>query len=159
MAKQRPQPEADAWPVAAMDNVLVFIFSIKKEDHWLAKLAICQQLVKEKAQAMWPNKTKSQSPQPTMAPHQEGSEQEAENPIGHTYWNSLYDSMEVLSEVFDTKLAKIKRFEEPRLHNYRGHQLWPPLQQDGKELESWCLEKQRNKLLEQAMFPALSRAA
>ncbi|KAG0715061.1 hypothetical protein GWK47_001402 [Chionoecetes opilio] len=29
----------------------------------------------------------------------------------------------------------------------------------GKELESWCLEKQRNKLLEQAMFPALSRAA
>ncbi|KAG0716356.1 hypothetical protein GWK47_009917 [Chionoecetes opilio] len=29
----------------------------------------------------------------------------------------------------------------------------------GKELESWCSEKQRNKLLEQAMFPALSRAA
>ncbi|KAG0727880.1 hypothetical protein GWK47_003919 [Chionoecetes opilio] len=29
----------------------------------------------------------------------------------------------------------------------------------GKELESWCLEKQRNKLREQAMFPALSRAA
>ncbi|KAG0716034.1 hypothetical protein GWK47_001147 [Chionoecetes opilio] len=28
----------------------------------------------------------------------------------------------------------------------------------GKELESWCSEKQRNKLLEQAMFPALSRA-
>ncbi|KAG0714118.1 hypothetical protein GWK47_014747 [Chionoecetes opilio] len=29
----------------------------------------------------------------------------------------------------------------------------------GKELESWCSEKQRNKLLEQAMFPALSQAA
>ncbi|KAG0711041.1 hypothetical protein GWK47_021530 [Chionoecetes opilio] len=29
----------------------------------------------------------------------------------------------------------------------------------GKELEGWCSEKQRNKLLEQAMFPALSRAA
>ncbi|KAG0716344.1 hypothetical protein GWK47_009958 [Chionoecetes opilio] len=29
----------------------------------------------------------------------------------------------------------------------------------GKELESWCSEKQRNKLLEQAMFPALSLAA
>ncbi|KAG0729484.1 hypothetical protein GWK47_003459 [Chionoecetes opilio] len=29
----------------------------------------------------------------------------------------------------------------------------------GKELESWCSEKQRNKLLEQAMFPALSHAA
>ncbi|KAG0714914.1 hypothetical protein GWK47_013177 [Chionoecetes opilio] len=29
----------------------------------------------------------------------------------------------------------------------------------GKELESWCSEKQRNKLLEQAMFLALSRAA
>ncbi|KAG0715208.1 hypothetical protein GWK47_012474 [Chionoecetes opilio] len=29
----------------------------------------------------------------------------------------------------------------------------------GKELESWCSEKQRNKLLEQAMFPALSDAA
>ncbi|KAG0718352.1 hypothetical protein GWK47_052557 [Chionoecetes opilio] len=28
----------------------------------------------------------------------------------------------------------------------------------GKELESWCSEKQRNKLLEQGMFPALSRA-
>ncbi|KAG0714334.1 putative uncharacterized transposon-derived protein F52C9.6 [Chionoecetes opilio] len=28
----------------------------------------------------------------------------------------------------------------------------------GKELESWCSEKQRNKLLEQAMFPALSHA-
>ncbi|KAG0719126.1 hypothetical protein GWK47_051127 [Chionoecetes opilio] len=27
-----------------------------------------------------------------------------------------------------------------------------------KELESWCSEKQRNKLLEQAMFPALSHA-
>ncbi|KAG0723257.1 hypothetical protein GWK47_043014 [Chionoecetes opilio] len=29
----------------------------------------------------------------------------------------------------------------------------------GKKLEIWCSEKQRNKLLEQAMFPALSRAA
>ncbi|KAG0718171.1 hypothetical protein GWK47_007828 [Chionoecetes opilio] len=29
----------------------------------------------------------------------------------------------------------------------------------GKELESWCSEKQRNKLLEQAMFPAIYRAA
>ncbi|KAG0712833.1 Retrovirus-related Pol polyprotein from type-1 retrotransposable element R2 [Chionoecetes opilio] len=29
----------------------------------------------------------------------------------------------------------------------------------GKVLESWCSEKQRNKLLEQAMFPALSHAA
>ncbi|KAG0727703.1 hypothetical protein GWK47_034103 [Chionoecetes opilio] len=29
----------------------------------------------------------------------------------------------------------------------------------GKELGSWCSKKQRNKLLEQAMFPALSRAA
>ncbi|KAG0728947.1 hypothetical protein GWK47_031373 [Chionoecetes opilio] len=29
----------------------------------------------------------------------------------------------------------------------------------GKELESWCSEKQRNKLLEQAIFPALSDAA
>ncbi|KAG0721138.1 hypothetical protein GWK47_006515 [Chionoecetes opilio] len=29
----------------------------------------------------------------------------------------------------------------------------------GKELESCCSEKQRNKLLEQAMFPALSHAA
>ncbi|KAG0710226.1 hypothetical protein GWK47_023255 [Chionoecetes opilio] len=29
----------------------------------------------------------------------------------------------------------------------------------GKELESWCSEKQWNKLLEQAMFPALSHAA
>ncbi|KAG0710610.1 hypothetical protein GWK47_022433 [Chionoecetes opilio] len=28
----------------------------------------------------------------------------------------------------------------------------------GKEFESWCSEKQRNKLLEQAMFPALSDA-
>ncbi|KAG0717282.1 hypothetical protein GWK47_054757 [Chionoecetes opilio] len=28
-----------------------------------------------------------------------------------------------------------------------------------KELESWCSEKQRNKLLEQIMFPALSCAA
>ncbi|KAG0707249.1 hypothetical protein GWK47_002679 [Chionoecetes opilio] len=28
----------------------------------------------------------------------------------------------------------------------------------GKELESWCSEKQRNKLLEQAIFPALFRA-
>ncbi|KAG0695970.1 hypothetical protein GWK47_026704 [Chionoecetes opilio] len=28
----------------------------------------------------------------------------------------------------------------------------------GKELASWCSEKQRNKLLEQAMFPALSHA-
>ncbi|KAG0711118.1 hypothetical protein GWK47_021322 [Chionoecetes opilio] len=28
-----------------------------------------------------------------------------------------------------------------------------------KDLESWCSEKQRNKLLEQAMFPALSHAA
>ncbi|KAG0721877.1 hypothetical protein GWK47_045577 [Chionoecetes opilio] len=28
-----------------------------------------------------------------------------------------------------------------------------------KEIESWCLEKQRNKQLEQAMFPVLSRAA
>ncbi|KAG0723578.1 hypothetical protein GWK47_042436 [Chionoecetes opilio] len=29
----------------------------------------------------------------------------------------------------------------------------------GKELESWCSKKQRYKLLEQAMFPALSHAA
>ncbi|KAG0719779.1 hypothetical protein GWK47_049797 [Chionoecetes opilio] len=29
----------------------------------------------------------------------------------------------------------------------------------GKELESWCSDKQRNKLLEQAMLPALFRAA
>ncbi|KAG0698462.1 hypothetical protein GWK47_026041 [Chionoecetes opilio] len=29
----------------------------------------------------------------------------------------------------------------------------------GKELESWCSKKQRNKLLEQAMFSALSHAA
>ncbi|KAG0720883.1 hypothetical protein GWK47_047572 [Chionoecetes opilio] len=29
----------------------------------------------------------------------------------------------------------------------------------GKELQSWCSEKQMNKLLEQAMFPILSRAA
>ncbi|KAG0722662.1 hypothetical protein GWK47_044080 [Chionoecetes opilio] len=29
----------------------------------------------------------------------------------------------------------------------------------GKDLDSWCSEKQRNKLLEQAMFPALSRFA
>ncbi|KAG0725219.1 hypothetical protein GWK47_039029 [Chionoecetes opilio] len=29
----------------------------------------------------------------------------------------------------------------------------------GIEVESWCSEKQRNKLLEQAMFPTLSRAA
>ncbi|KAG0721281.1 hypothetical protein GWK47_046762 [Chionoecetes opilio] len=29
----------------------------------------------------------------------------------------------------------------------------------GKELESWCSENQRNKLLEQAMFPTLSHAA
>ncbi|KAG0723057.1 hypothetical protein GWK47_043356 [Chionoecetes opilio] len=29
----------------------------------------------------------------------------------------------------------------------------------GKELENWCSEKSRNKLLEQGMFPALSRAA
>ncbi|KAG0729698.1 Retrovirus-related Pol polyprotein from type-1 retrotransposable element R2 [Chionoecetes opilio] len=29
----------------------------------------------------------------------------------------------------------------------------------GKELESWCSEKQRNKLLEQAIVPALNRAA
>ncbi|KAG0715380.1 hypothetical protein GWK47_012049 [Chionoecetes opilio] len=29
----------------------------------------------------------------------------------------------------------------------------------GKELESWCSEKQRNKLLEQAMFLTLSRTA
>ncbi|KAG0713431.1 hypothetical protein GWK47_016243 [Chionoecetes opilio] len=29
----------------------------------------------------------------------------------------------------------------------------------GKEIESWFSEKQKNKLLEQAMFPALSRAA
>ncbi|KAG0724733.1 hypothetical protein GWK47_040004 [Chionoecetes opilio] len=29
----------------------------------------------------------------------------------------------------------------------------------GKELEGWCSEKQRNKQLEQAMFPVLSRAA
>ncbi|KAG0714402.1 hypothetical protein GWK47_014213 [Chionoecetes opilio] len=29
----------------------------------------------------------------------------------------------------------------------------------GKELESWCSEKQRNKLLEQAMFSAISDAA
>ncbi|KAG0728481.1 hypothetical protein GWK47_032368 [Chionoecetes opilio] len=29
----------------------------------------------------------------------------------------------------------------------------------GKELESWCSEKQRNNQLEQAMFPALFRAA
>ncbi|KAG0725763.1 hypothetical protein GWK47_037976 [Chionoecetes opilio] len=29
----------------------------------------------------------------------------------------------------------------------------------GKEVESWCSENQRNKLLEQAMFPALSDAA
>ncbi|KAG0725622.1 hypothetical protein GWK47_000437 [Chionoecetes opilio] len=28
-----------------------------------------------------------------------------------------------------------------------------------KELESWCSEKQRSKVLEQAMFPALSRVA
>ncbi|KAG0728623.1 hypothetical protein GWK47_003684 [Chionoecetes opilio] len=36
----------------------------------------------------------------------------------------------------------------------------PPLQKMGeKELESWCSEKQRNKMLAQAMFPALSHAA
>ncbi|KAG0727151.1 hypothetical protein GWK47_035251 [Chionoecetes opilio] len=29
----------------------------------------------------------------------------------------------------------------------------------GKEIESWCSEKQMNKLMEQPMFPALSRAA
>ncbi|KAG0716095.1 hypothetical protein GWK47_010441 [Chionoecetes opilio] len=29
----------------------------------------------------------------------------------------------------------------------------------GKELESWCSEKQGNKLLEQAMLPAIYRAA
>ncbi|KAG0714338.1 hypothetical protein GWK47_001608 [Chionoecetes opilio] len=29
----------------------------------------------------------------------------------------------------------------------------------GKEFQSWCSEKQRNMLLEQAIFPALSRAA
>ncbi|KAG0729750.1 hypothetical protein GWK47_029716 [Chionoecetes opilio] len=50
-------------------------------------------------------------------------------------------------------------FDEPRTHSYRGHQLYPPLQQDGKELESWCSEKQRNKLLRQAVFPAISYAA
>ncbi|KAG0710605.1 hypothetical protein GWK47_022437 [Chionoecetes opilio] len=33
-------------------------------------------------------------------------------------------------------------FEEPRTHNYRGHQLYLSLQQDGgKELERWCSEK------------------
>ncbi|KAG0716739.1 hypothetical protein GWK47_008978 [Chionoecetes opilio] len=47
--------------------------------------------------------------------------------------------------------------DEHRTHSYRGHQLYPPLQQDG--VESWCSEKQMNKLLEQAMFPALSHAA
>ncbi|KAG0722087.1 hypothetical protein GWK47_006133 [Chionoecetes opilio] len=29
----------------------------------------------------------------------------------------------------------------------------------GKEFESWCSEKQRNKVLKQAMFPALYRSA
>ncbi|KAG0730558.1 hypothetical protein GWK47_027994 [Chionoecetes opilio] len=46
-------------------------------------------------------------------------------------------------------------FEEPRTHSYRGYQLYPLYNKMGKELESWCSEKQRNKLLEQAMFPPL----
>ncbi|KAG0717552.1 hypothetical protein GWK47_054216 [Chionoecetes opilio] len=59
-----------------------------------------------------------------------------------------------------TKVQVFGGFDEPRTNSYRGHQLYPPLQQDGgKEVESWCSEKQRNKLLEQAMFPALSDAA
>ncbi|KAG0725579.1 hypothetical protein GWK47_038374 [Chionoecetes opilio] len=58
-----------------------------------------------------------------------------------------------------TKRRIFQGFEELRTHYYRGHQLYPPLQQDGKELESWWSERQRSNLLEEAMFPALSRAA
>ncbi|KAG0713576.1 hypothetical protein GWK47_001813 [Chionoecetes opilio] len=54
---------------------------------------------------------------------------------------------------------KTKSFDEPRTHRYRGHQLYRLSNKMGKQLESWCSEKQRNKLLEQAMFPALSRSA
>ncbi|KAG0717289.1 hypothetical protein GWK47_054749 [Chionoecetes opilio] len=50
-------------------------------------------------------------------------------------------------------------FEEPRSHSYRGHQLYRLSNKMGKELESWCSERQRSKVLEQAMVPALSRAA
>ncbi|KAG0724079.1 hypothetical protein GWK47_041400 [Chionoecetes opilio] len=119
--------------------------------------------------------------------------------------------MEVLSEVFDTKLAKINvicmqngiatfnqvdvvKFNQDFCSRFRSRLSWihspegsspDEVEEDdffkalrspgstttegtncarlsnkmGKELESWCLEKQRNKLLEQAMFPALSRAA
>ncbi|KAG0693334.1 hypothetical protein GWK47_027546 [Chionoecetes opilio] len=46
-----------------------------------------------------------------------------------------------------------------RTHGYRGHRLYRLSNKMGKELESWCSKKQRYKLLEQAMFPALSHAA
>ncbi|KAG0722407.1 hypothetical protein GWK47_006032 [Chionoecetes opilio] len=157
MAKQRPSPVAEAWLVAAIDDVLGFIFSIKEVDHWLAKLAICQQLV---------------SGVLTNIKREVGRKLKAPNV---TRLNSLYVSMEDLSEVLDTKLAQInvicmqngiatfnqvdKGFEEPRTHGYREHQLYPLSNKMGKELESWYSQKQRNKLLEQAIFPASFRAA
>ncbi|KAG0707420.1 hypothetical protein GWK47_000205 [Chionoecetes opilio] len=68
------------------------------------------------------------------------------------------EDIEIL-DILHTLVAQVHNdgLDEHRTHSYRGHQLYPPLQQDG--VESWCSEKQMNKLLEQAMFPALSHAA
>ncbi|KAG0721194.1 hypothetical protein GWK47_046953 [Chionoecetes opilio] len=52
-----------------------------------------------------------------------------------------------------------RRFDEPRTHATEGTNSTRLSNKMGKELESWCSEKQRNKLLEQAMIPALSRSA
>ncbi|KAG0726889.1 hypothetical protein GWK47_035691 [Chionoecetes opilio] len=49
-------------------------------------------------------------------------------------------------------------FKKSRTNSYKGHELYPPLQQDGERASELGF-KEANKLLEQAMFPALSRAA
>ncbi|KAG0725752.1 hypothetical protein GWK47_038016 [Chionoecetes opilio] len=54
--------------------------------------------------------------------------------------------------------AALAGFDEPRTTATEGTNSIRLSNKMRKELESWCSEKQRNKLLEQAMFPALSYA-
>ncbi|KAG0724630.1 hypothetical protein GWK47_040182 [Chionoecetes opilio] len=81
---------------------------------------------------------------------------------------SLFDNMVFLMAtaippVFKLPVVRFinpkKPFRTPGLTDTDGTNFTRLSNKTGKKLESWCSEKKKNKLLEQAMFPALSRTA
>ncbi|KAG0724782.1 hypothetical protein GWK47_039929 [Chionoecetes opilio] len=72
---------------------------------------------------------------------------------------AVLDTSEGSSPDEDEEDSFFKSLRSPGTHSYRGHNCTRFSNKMGKELESWCSLKLRNKLLEQAMFLALSLAA